>query len=215
MRLANLGCTIGLSAATAVLSGCGGLQPPIGASGAMSPFGNAHTTSSGNALLYIAKTGQDYGTLILNYPAGKQVNRINRVLGPMCTDRNTGNVYIISGGTIREYAPDKKHSIGLLTTEEGEFDGCAVDPTTGDLAVTVYAGPNERYWVGIYQNLSSTPAKYFARMGDLLDFCGFDSQGNLFVDGYNKHGFLLAELPVGAGKVVEDPRGPKPLGRDG
>jgi len=193
--------------AVALLAACGGSQPPIGTPGAMSQFSNAHThrstTSSGNALLYIAKTGNDYGTLILSYPAGKQVNRINRVLGPMCTDPNTGNVYIISGGTIREYAPDKKHSIGLLTTEEGEFDGCAVDPTTGDLAVTVYAGPNERYSVWIYQNLSSTPAKYFARMGELLDFCGFDSQGNLFVDGYNKRGFLLAELPVGASKITK------------
>ena len=86
---------LGASIAALMLAGCGVSQPPVGTPGAMSQFGNAHTTSSGNALLYIAKTGQDYGTLILNYPAGMEVNRITLKLPgfrghfPLCGEGST------------------------------------------------------------------------------------------------------------------------------
>ena len=118
MRIPGLGrYALTSCVAAAIFAGCGGSQPPIGAPGAMPQLGAAHShrpaMSSGNALLYIAQTGQDYGTLILSYPAGKEVNKINRVFGPMCTDPNTGNVYIIDDTTIREYAPGKKQPIGL------------------------------------------------------------------------------------------------------
>ena len=195
-----------LTATAGLLAGCGGSQHPIGAPASMSQFRTAHTqrnaASSGNAFLYIAKTGNDYGTLILSYPAGKQVNRINRVFGPMCTDPNTGNVYIITETTIREYAPGKKQPMALLTLGIGEPSGCAVDPMSGDLAVTVNE-TNVPPWIAIYSRLSSSPEKYVDRRAKELTFCGFDSQGNLFADAYSKHRYSLAELPVGASKFTK------------
>jgi hypothetical protein len=196
----------GLSAVAAILAACGGSEGPVNAlvTSQVRPFdGRPSTTASGNDFIYVSQTGQDYGTLVLSYPTGKKVTKIKRVLGPMCTDPNTGNVYIIDETTIREYAPGKKQPIGSLTLEIGEPSGCAVDPTSGDLAVTVN-GFSVPPWVAVYQTLSSSPEKYVDRRAIGLYFCGFDSQGNLFVDGYSKHRRdLLAELPVGANKITK------------
>ncbi|MGA8574914.1 MAG: hypothetical protein WB609_04405 [Candidatus Cybelea sp.] len=79
---------------------------------------------------------------------------------------------------------------------------CAVDPTTGNLAVTIaYQGSGGE--VLVYPNASGTPASYTNPNVSLYQFAGYDPGGNLFVDGYDSSvgNFILLELPYSGGSL--------------
>jgi hypothetical protein len=66
---------------------------------------------------------------------------------------------------------------------------------TGDLAVSGNAGVN------VYKNARGTPAIYRNSGFEFYYYCGYDSKGNLFVDGYNQPGSghtVLGELAHGS-----------------
>ncbi|MGA9417995.1 MAG: hypothetical protein WBV40_02515, partial [Candidatus Cybelea sp.] len=83
--------------------------------------------------------------------------------------------------------------------------GCAVDPATGDLAVTNFntgsysaGGPGD---VAIYQDAKGRPKTYSDPHIDFYYWCAYDSQGDLFVDGSNSsrnHAYPFGLLPKGA-----------------
>jgi hypothetical protein len=73
--------------------------------------------------------------------------------------------------------------------------GCAVDPKTGDLAITSYGdktGTNAN--LAIFRKAKGMPDVYTDP--DLLNYinCVYDSAGNLFVDGTYPHGYYGAKL---------------------
>jgi hypothetical protein len=83
--------------------------------------------------------------------------------------------------------------------------GCAWDPTTGDLAITninFYCCSGD---VLIYPGASGTPRQVSDPYGRLYYFVGYDSHGNLFFDGEDlNYEFHLAELPkVGSEHSIE------------
>ncbi len=110
----------------------------------------------------------------------------------MCSD-STGNVWIteFNGGDIKEYAHGVTVPIKTLTTG-GNPIGCSVDPNTGNLAVSVYAGSGStRGYVLVYPNASGTPTRYMN--GKVRHFWspGYDNGSNLFVE------TLTARTPFG------------------
>jgi hypothetical protein len=116
-----------------------------------------------------------------------------------CVDA-TGNVYITDEYAVDvvEYAHGASTPLKTLALT-GTPIGCAVDPVTGDLAVSVWEdsqGYNTRGGVFIFSNASGTPALYTDP--DLWQMWppAYDSKGNLFLLGYNPT-VELVELPRG------------------
>jgi hypothetical protein len=57
--------------------------------------------------------------------------------------------------------------------------------------------------VAIYANASGTPIQYTDAVLKRALFCSYDDRGNLFVDGFTRKGFGLAELPKGSSTFSE------------
>jgi hypothetical protein len=197
----------GICAAAAMLAGCGGSQPPIGAPGAMpqSPAIAAHAEggkswiapgTEGEDLLYVSEPDPGY-VAIYDLQTGQMVGQRQQDLPEgACADKE-GDVFVPSGGAqIVVYGHDGSVKRILTAPYYGSLS-CSVDPTTGNLAATT------DYGVSIYQQARGYPKTYSNTNFDLYDYCGYDDQGNLFVDGINAiEDFVLGELPKGGTSIV-------------
>ena len=125
-----------------------------------------------------------------------------------CTDPK-GNVYITdyTADTVAEYAHGGTRAIRTLSVPGTGAAACAVDPSSGDLAVTTAGnasgtGAN----VAIFRKAKGKPETYTYRAILGYSFCAYDNAGNLFVDGTPAQGYgyyyELAELPR-LGKSLE------------
>ena len=213
MKASNV--ALGCCAAAALLAGCGGSQnaspaalpnaalPAVAQAASKAP---ARTWMSPGAkrrdLLYVS---DDRGVVyVFDYPGGSLVGTIAGLNGPsgLCSD-SAGNVYVTETGAqdILKF-PHGARKPSATLFDFGAFpDGCAVDPTTGNLAVTDYAtspsqGPGN---VLIYPSGSGNPVKYANANFNVYLFCGYDAHGNLLVDGLNGPSTEaeFAELPRG------------------
>jgi hypothetical protein len=113
-----------------------------------------------------------------------------------CADK-TGNVFIADLGNQRivEYAHGGKKPIATLQDSDGPY-GCAIDPATGNLAVTNVRVAN----VAIYERARGRPKKYMNPSMSGYAFCTYDGKGNLYVDGQVSYSsFALAKLSKGTG----------------
>jgi hypothetical protein len=100
-------CVLGGFAAAAMLAGCGGSQPPVGAPGAIPQTGTAQARAHGapgssDALIYAS--GGCGGICVLSYPNGNLVASIQVTggAGAPCSD-NAGNVFVPSQSQVLEY----------------------------------------------------------------------------------------------------------------
>jgi len=137
MKNSSLSRCVLTCAAAAMLAGCGGSQPPVGAPGAM-PYGatsgiTAHSMPTAGKgawsgdLLYVATGGDVY---VLSYPSGK-------VVGPSGSGRRRQPVFGQSGGRLSlweaQVRPSWKYSHrGKLVQTLAVYDvpsSCSVDPT--------------------------------------------------------------------------------------
>jgi hypothetical protein len=158
--------------------------------------------ASSSDLLYIT----NYGTSTVKayyWPSLKSVQTLkgfNRELG-LCTDKN-GNVFIANtnANDIVEYAHDGKKPIATLNDAGYYPDSCAVDPVSGDLAVTnlTISGTAN---VVIFRHATGHPRPYTIPTIYSYYMCGYDDRGNLIVDGYgygSNAPAAFAILPHGA-----------------
>ena len=73
-----------------------------------------------------------------------------------------------------------------------------MDPTTGNLAVTSYAGQRlgKHGSAAIYTNASGNPQVYTDAKLFYYDFCTYDGNGNLFIDGQDVDlNLIIANFP--------------------
>lgn len=205
-----------LCAAAAMLAGCGGSQPLIGNTGAM-PQGRAistrpdagrswmNPTAKREPLLYVSSS-DNYQVYVYTYPKAKLVGKLvgfNLPAG-LCSD-GKGNVFITNynGANIIEYAHGGTKPVATLSDPGTHPSGCAIDPTTGNLAVTGILksvnGPSQDGAFAIFSNATGTPSLYSVPYAT-TEFCGYDKKGNLFVDGMGwgeEPRFVLSELRKG------------------
>jgi hypothetical protein len=123
----------------------------------------------------------------------------------LCVD-SQGNVWIVLWGPSKvvEYAHASTTPIRTLSDPHGNPYDCAVDPTTGNLAVTNWNGQSYYYQgnVAVYTHAAGLPKTY---IGDWIWFfyaCTYDDRGNLFADGLDSYLnglFALAVLRKGSG----------------
>ncbi len=206
--------------AAAILSGCGGSQPPIGAAGAMpqSPAITTHAErgtswmlpeAKSKDLLYVANltNGDSAMVTVYTYPQGKLVGNLKHFNNPrgFCVDK-AGNVFVADFGKekIFEYAHGGAKPTATLK-DNGAPYGCAVDPTTGNLAVTNWCdGPvGSCYSEGtvlIYKKAKGKPEVLNdPDIPPSMTYCAYDKTGDLFVDSYGRfYQIGFAELPAGS-----------------
>jgi hypothetical protein len=207
--------------AAALLAACGGSQPLIGVQGAMTQ-GSAIAThadrgkswmlpeAKGEDLLYTS--GGDQGkpqVAVFSYPQGKFVGRLTLGYGGvhgLCSD-GLGDVFIpedvskYGSNPIYEYAHGGTKPIAMLADSDLPY-GCAVDPTTGNLAVTNQedSGSQPPGNVAIYSDAQGTPTYYTDSEIAFYAYCAYDNAGNLFVTGWDSYDAdLTGELPEGSG----------------
>ncbi|MBV8196768.1 MAG: hypothetical protein JO263_01415 [Candidatus Eremiobacteraeota bacterium] len=136
-------------------------------------------------LLYIADSGR-FAVDIYTFPALKLAGKIAGIDRPQgeCSDGD-GNVWITSteGLQILEYAHGGTTPIKVLGDPAGHPAGCAVDPTTNDLAVTNLTGFSGAGSVLIYRHAGGVPAVYQNPRQSSYFFAAYDSAGNLYASG--------------------------------
>ena len=204
--------TIVLCASAALLSACGPSLPSAPAM-APAPFassarhaGEAERSwmspdAQNEALLYV---GNVWNVTVYSYPQGKLEGTLTgdfyRTSGE-CVDAK-GDVFITNegNGAIIEYGHGRTKPKEVLHDPIPQPAGCAIDPTTGNLAVTSLG--NQHGAVAIYQDARGNPTTYSSDAFAELFFCGYDDKGNLFFDGLNaSFGFMFGELPKGGSSI--------------
>jgi hypothetical protein len=211
----NLGfgaVTLNSCVAAATLTGCGGSQPPISAPRAMPQTAAiaTHGDRGKSWMLPEAKTddllyvgGNNDELTVYSYPRGKLVGVVKNpdfyLLSGECVDAS-GDIFVTSLGNekIFEYEHGGKKAIATLQAATNDPAGCAVDPTTGNLAVTTLAFGSSGN-VAVCPNAQGTPSTYTDPNIYYYYFCAYDTRGNLFVDGQSYgSSFEIAELPKGS-----------------
>lgn len=161
-------------------------------------------SSSGDGLLYLSNASAN-DVAVYAYPAGSKIGKLTGFGRPRaeCADAH-GDVWIVDtqAQQVTQYARGGVKPIITLSVS-GNPGGCSVTPNGDSLAIagafqvgavlTVFHRSARKRWRD-----PQTYADPSLRAGA---FCGYDSQGNLFVDGLDHRrggAFALAELPRGA-----------------
>lgn len=201
----------------AVASGCGGSPMPApdpalpatlpvrGAAPARTPSWVSPDAKK-IPLLYVSDLGTG-DVYIYAYRTGVLKGTLTGFTRPwgLCTDR-TGNVLITDNAAtvIRKYAHGGAKPIATLKDPGVTPGGCAVNPTTGDVAVanvsTLGSEPGD---VAIYRK-GHAPRRTFKDRGiSYYEYVGYDGSGDLFVDGQKDGAFAFAELPAGSSSFTD------------
>jgi hypothetical protein len=209
---------ISMCAGLAIVAGCAlrqGQSPIPSAENPAAPVPGAASgpegswvapEAAGQDLLYVS----DVGTGKVNmytYPRGKLVGTLTGFQRPqaMCVDKE-GNVFIpdLSAFKIYKYRHGAKKPMAVLHDPGEDPDDCAVDPTTGNLAVanlsTPYTGQGN---ILLYAGARGKPKRLRDQHIIFYLFCGYDDNGNLYLDGMNAGAFEFAEIPQGTTNFVD------------
>jgi hypothetical protein len=207
-------CVLNGCVSVAILTGCGGSQPPVAQSGSSTQItallhqsGRPRTLPNAKStdLLYLASTA---GGHILSYPDGKLVGSFESTQGlewsNLCSDV-TGNVFLTKfnrgSANVLEYEHGGTSPMARLH-DPGYPWSCSVDPTSGNLAVATYSG-NGGGDIAIFPAAQGSPTIYRDPNISTYVYCAYDDRGNLFVDGSKGSKGVLAELPKGRASFTD------------
>jgi len=156
--------------------------------------------ASGSKLLYVSDL-TTFDVDVYAFPSLARVGKLTGLKEPQgeCTD-SAGDVWIAStlNQQIVEYAHGGTSPIAKLGDPVGYPVGCAVDPASGDLAVTNrddFSGPAS---VLVYRHARGTPVSYGNAVQYYDYFAAYDGAGDLYVSGASvKNAYALAVLRHG------------------
>ncbi len=174
-------CALNACASLTLLAGCGGSQMPaaIPADGSQSAQSSwMAPDAKSKDLLYVANTTYGIGQVyVYSYPQGRLEGELAGAspADGLCSDKY-GDVFVPEGSSILEFRHGDTEPIAALSDPYGGADYCAIDPVTGNLAVS----PT----VVIYSHAAGTGIEY--KGGNLYGnlSCTYDNKGNLFINGY-------------------------------
>jgi hypothetical protein len=197
-----------IGAAAALCAGCGASQQPIGATAAPQSEAASHPQRLGswmlqkavNQNLLYASNDEASEVDVYSYPQGSKVGVLTGFDSPKgeCVDAS-GNIWIVNQTPpeIIEYAHGGSSPIATLSVPGSSPAGCAVDPSTGNLAVT-----SQGDQVSVYADAGGTPTTYTDSHVNGFGFCGYDNSGNLFVAAGSTRDGVLVELPNGSSFIT-------------
>lgn len=156
-------------------------------------------------LLYVSDLG-NFDVEVYTFPSLAHVGKLTGFDGPQgeCNDAN-GNVWIASTRNyeIYEFAHGGKSPIVALTDPLGYPAGCAIDPTSGNLAVTDIKDFSNPASVLVYKHAHGTPAAYSNPNQVSNYFAGYNSSGDLYVSGLTvEKAYSLSVLPHGRSSMT-------------
>jgi DNA-binding beta-propeller fold protein YncE len=167
-------------AAALVLGSCGNLQPSA-AGAAQRP--SASPVKAGLAkegLIYV--TNRDAEVTVYNLSTQAIVEVLTDFTLPMgeCVDTG-GNVYSTDSDAeeVFEYAHGGTKAIKTLDDSPDTPRTCAVDPTTGNLAVANDDSSSHQRNIAIWPEGSGQPTRYTNSTPDNFVGCAHDANGNL------------------------------------
>jgi hypothetical protein len=209
MRLMNACSMLGVYAALALLSGCASEssapvmpQPPANA-GAFAPHRDGKPSwmaadLARSDLLYVSDVGTG-DVNVYSYPQGRLRGQLTGFVRPsgLCVDRH-GDVYVtdLFASQIVEFPHGSTTPLRTIKDPNEDPGDCAVDPSTGNLAVSNVSTPYSASGdVVIFDRAKGRPHAYHDPTLFYYQFCGYDGVGNLYVDGVAGGQFALAELP--------------------
>jgi hypothetical protein len=190
------------------LAGCSG-SPQVVAPG--SPPGSAGRWMAPNVanrvLIYLSNSST---VTVYSWRPLQLVGTLTGLPGArgLCSDAS-GDVYVTEAGAsaVVEYAHGGTTPIQTLADPDGSPTACAVDPTTGDLAVANVSSSDAAGSVLVYGGSSGSPAQYTDPNIYAYFYMTYDDRGNLFVDGQNTYdpssSFEFAELPARGNALVD------------
>lgn len=205
----------------ALLSGCGGLPAQNGlmqfqARRSMAlthpdfgPSWMSPDAVSRAELLYVTDP-TDGDVYALSLPTGKLVGKLtgfNQPLGDCVDARGDVFITISQSAQVREYKHGAKQPFNVLSDAGYYPNGCSVDPTTGNLAVSNIIGNgngSDPGNVAVYTKAKGKPKYYAISSIYQYGYCAYDGQGNLFIDGTSpppSDAPQFAELPKGSRSV--------------
>jgi len=192
----------------ALLTGCGASQPPIGATGTMPQSRTIATQAArrrswmlpeakNDDLLYVSR-GAAGEVQVYTYPKGAVVGTLTGLAEPegLCVDQS-GDIFVVTSEQIVVYAHGGTTPIKTLDDTGNAPHGCAIDPTTGNLAVSGGLYQNTEANVAIYANGSGSPTVYKDGFVSEFVYCTYDNEGNLFTNGGP-----ITELPSGSSSFI-------------
>jgi hypothetical protein len=193
---------LSISAAAVFIAGCGqseaGFSPPAGLRGA--PALAQRLAPRTGEVQYFSNY-YETNLLEFDYPkSDAQIGQITNVSGGMCTE-GARTFWVVGGAPdqVEEFKANGKGPIATRTITAGQPAGCAVDATTGDLAVPILSNGD----VVIFKPRSKPGTTLSSGLNEAF-FDGYDGNGNLFVDGLSgSGGFQLVELPKGSSRFEE------------
>ncbi|MGA8575719.1 MAG: hypothetical protein WB609_08570 [Candidatus Cybelea sp.] len=208
-RLARTSVYVLSIGGAAMLAGCGGPQPPIGAAGAMAQSqaianhaerGGSwmKSGSPGSDLLYVSGKNEVF---VNSFPSGQKVGLLTGMVRPggLCSD-SSGDVFVLEQTAIQEFAHGGTSPIATLSySGNGAGAACSWDPTTENLAV-VYG---VTLW--LYVDAQGQPQTYTDSTFSRISGCAYDSSAHLFVAGEPKGGgsLALAEFDTQKGTFMQ------------
>jgi hypothetical protein len=166
--------------------------------------------ASGQDLIYVADVGTFYhqGVDVYSYPQGKEVGFLQPdgdAYSGLCAD-SVGSVWVLTWATNGQAFYTKYGHGGTqpITTiiASGVPSSCAVDPSTGNLAIANFEDfdiGRSRGDIAIYQAGQGKPVDYYDDSITQYDFCTYDGKGNLYADG---NANLLNELARNSGTLL-------------
>lgn len=196
---------IGLCTIYLAVGGCAGdasAPLPIPHSGGVSRARSWASPLVAGPLIYVADRAAGAVYMYGGHPL-KQVGEITGFSLPssMCVDA-AQNVFVVdySAQQISEYAHDSTTPIETLDDHAGHPLGCAVDPKSGDLAVSNYSDASfkEPGNVVVFRQARGAGHKKEIINMSTYYFPTYDSAGDLFVDGTQS---------LGATEIAEQRRG--------
>ncbi len=178
--------------AAAVLGGCAGSgTTPTAISGIAA-------NSVAQPLVYVVDQA-NYVTGMYSYPKFALQQTLPDLPGGVCTD-TAGNVWFVIGEDILEFAHGGTTPIATLRAPSEFAQSCAVDPTSGTLAVGIVEVQSGLGSIALFAHAKGQPK--IVRGLSEISFLTYDSKGNLFGDGTGyRSTFALFELPKGSKKL--------------
>jgi hypothetical protein len=195
------------SVAAALLTGCtfpSSSTPGALANNALPRAVTAHHSTSSQQTLIYTKGGNSKSGVIFTYPGGSQ--QTYEIYPPtypagLCSD-SKGDVFLVgTGGEVEDYAFGATSPTAAVLTGQRITDaGCAVDDTTGNLAMAV---TTKKYTNVAVLSKFTPPAKVYTFGGQPWSLT-YDNKGNLFVlpELFGKY---LGELKKGANTFTKIP----------
>jgi hypothetical protein len=198
----RLNRTLVFLAAGAMLAACAGASNasnlPLAPSGGA--FAAKPDAKTGDLLYAADLTTND--VYVYSYPGGVLKRTLTgfKAVHYECVD-SAGDVFIddTAASKVLEYARGGDKPIHTFRTPGSTPNSCAIDPVTGNLAISHDPLGSGAGGVDVYVHATGNPKTYSTPNVFRYYFVGYDAAGNLFVDGTDMHvTFELAELSAGS-----------------